>query len=103
MMNTQEVVILDVREQNEYDSGHIPDAVLNDGYEAYFVDTYARTYPTEDRARTFEYAMAGWDWVFTEQEPLREKLAYYAACIRDAFDTAGWPDVTTWEQPLQNT
>lgn len=28
MMDTQEVVILDVREQSEYDSGHITDAVL---------------------------------------------------------------------------
>lgn len=28
MMDTQEVLILDVREQEEYDSGHIPDAVL---------------------------------------------------------------------------
>ena len=28
MMNTQEVIILDVREQDEYDSGHIPGAVL---------------------------------------------------------------------------
>ena len=28
MMDNQEVVILDVREQHEYDSGHIPDAVL---------------------------------------------------------------------------
>ena len=28
MMDTQEVVILDVREQHEYDSGHILDAVL---------------------------------------------------------------------------
>lgn len=28
MMDTQEVIILDVREQDEYDSGHIPDAVL---------------------------------------------------------------------------
>ena len=28
MMDTQEVVILDVREQHEYDSGHIPSAVL---------------------------------------------------------------------------
>ena len=27
-MDTQEVVILDVREQHEYDSGHIPGAVL---------------------------------------------------------------------------
>jgi len=28
MMDTQEVVILDVREQDEYDSGHVPGAVL---------------------------------------------------------------------------
>ena len=28
MMDTQEVIILDVREQHEYDSGHIPGAVL---------------------------------------------------------------------------
>lgn len=27
MMDTQNVVILDVREQNEYDGGHIPGAV----------------------------------------------------------------------------
>ena len=28
MMDTQEVVILDVREQDEFDAAHIPDAVL---------------------------------------------------------------------------
>lgn len=28
MMDNQEVLILDVREQEEYDGGHIPDAVL---------------------------------------------------------------------------
>ena len=28
MMDTQEVLILDVQEQHEYDSGHIPSAVL---------------------------------------------------------------------------
>ncbi len=28
MMDTQEVIILDVREQDEYDSGHIPGVVL---------------------------------------------------------------------------
>ena len=28
MMDTEEVIILDVREQDEYDSGHIPGAVL---------------------------------------------------------------------------
>ena len=33
MMDTQEVIILDVREQDEYDSGHIPGAVLLPGGE----------------------------------------------------------------------
>ena len=28
MMDTQQVLVLDVREQSEYDSGHIPGAVL---------------------------------------------------------------------------
>jgi rhodanese-related sulfurtransferase len=28
MMDTQEVIVLDVREQNEYDSGHIANAIL---------------------------------------------------------------------------
>ena len=28
MMDTQEVIVLDVREQNEFDEGHIPGAVL---------------------------------------------------------------------------
>ena len=29
MMDTQDVLILDVREQDEYDSGHIPGAAWN--------------------------------------------------------------------------
>ena len=33
MMDTQDVLILDVREQDEYDSGHIPGAVLIPEYE----------------------------------------------------------------------
>lgn len=86
-----------------FDYYNVPDAVYHDGYDAYFVDIYSRTFPTEDRARILEYAMGGWDWVFFDNEPLFEKLRYYAACIRDAFDTDGWPDVTIWEQPLQNT
>lgn len=28
MMDTQEVIVLDVREQSEFDAGHIPEAVL---------------------------------------------------------------------------
>ena len=88
-----------------YNYYEFSDDVYTDGYDGYFVDTYARTFPTEDRARVLEYAMSGLGWIFDggTQAPLREKLAYYAACIRDGFDTTGWPAVTAWEEPLQNT
>ena len=38
MMDTQEVIILDVREQDEYDSGHIPGAVNRPGSENFLPD-----------------------------------------------------------------
>ena len=63
----------------------------------YFIDTYSMVSPTEDRARIMEFAMAGYDWYFTDYEPTYAKLRYYAACIRDAFDTTGWPETTAWE------
>ena len=66
----------------------------------FFAESYAMTYPTEDRATLFADAMT--------QSPLLEasagmqaKLDYYARCIRDCFDTEGWPEVTAWEQPLK--
>lgn len=66
-----------------------------------FVDSYSTINPTEDRARVLEYAMADYgSWVFDDREILREKLAYYCRCIRDAFDTTGWPDDLLWEQYL---
>ena len=81
----------------------VPDSYRNDGYDSYFIDTYSRTFPTEDRARVLEYAMSDQAWMFEETThgPLRQKLRYYSTCIREAFDTAGWPEVTRWEEPLQ--
>lgn len=64
----------------------------------FFIDAYAMVSPTEDRARIMEFAMAGYDGYFTDDSPLTEKLAYYCACIRDAFDDTLWPQVTAWEQ-----
>ena len=50
MMDTQqEVVILDVREQDEYDSGHIPDAVLLP-VGTIDADTAAEVIPEKDSA-----------------------------------------------------
>ncbi len=69
-------------------------------YLNWFVDDYAMTMPTEDRARVLEYAMNGWEWSFVDRPNLIPKLDYYCRCIRDCFDTTGWPEQTVWEQAL---
>lgn len=72
--------------------------ILADGW---FVDSYSTISPTEDRARVMEYAMLPYQWsLFTDNYGLRQKLDYYSRCIRDAFDTTGWPEVLPWEEPL---
>lgn len=66
-----------------------------------FVDSYSTISPTEDRARVLEYAMSDYgQWTFEDAEVLTAKLDYYADCIRDAFDTTGWPNEVHWEQYL---
>lgn len=67
-----------------------------------FIDGYSTIKPTEDRARVMEYAMAGYSWAFQDAPELEGKLDYYCKCIRDAFDTTGWPETTLWEAALNN-
>lgn len=68
---------------------------------SFFVDGYSTISPTEDRARVMEYAMAEYGyWTFEGSRGLLNKLEYYAKCIRDAFDTTGWPETVLWEQYL---
>lgn len=61
---------------------------------------YSMTYPTEDRATLFAAAMTQAQ-LLAQRHGMQKKLDYYARCIRDCFDTEGWPEVTAWEQPLQ--
>ena len=66
-----------------------------------FIDSYSTIKPTEDRARIMEYAMAEYGFYsFEDNDILIEKLEYYCSCIRDAFDTTGWPETVLWEQYL---
>ena len=65
----------------------------------YFASSYAMTYPTEDRATLM--AMAMYEPIGFEGNPgMIEKMRYYAECIRDCFDTTGWPKTTLWESVL---
>ena len=66
-----------------------------------FIDTYSMISPTEDRAQILGYAMAGIYWVFDEYGGIADKLEYYCLCIRDTFDTTGWPETCAWEAALQ--
>ena len=84
------------------DKFYLPEDIYWDGYESYFIDIYSRTSASEDRARIMEYAMADADWAFSGADGRYQKLAYLCECIRDAFDTKGWPKQTVWEQMLGN-
>ncbi len=69
-------------------------------YADYFVDAYACTNSTEDRARIMESAMLGDATVFENKEGVKRKLEYYCRGIRDSFDTTDWPEVLPWEENL---
>lgn len=78
----------------------MPEQTLHYLETGYFDSDYSMTYPTEDRATRFAAAMT--QAPLLEESPgMQKKLDYYARCIRDCFDTEGWPEVTAWEQPLQ--
>ena len=67
----------------------------------YFVSDYALTFPTEDRAVLMAAAMEQNSWDFEAGSGRRTKMQFYADCIRDCFDTTGWPATTIWEQVLK--
>lgn len=88
-------------EEFEYGWDYAREPMLTAEWEPYFIDGYAAINPTEDRARIFEYACTeGSDWILEQKPGVVEKLRYYALCIRDAFDTASWPEELIWEQYL---
>ncbi len=68
----------------------------------YFVDSYSKTYVTEDLARLMENAMnmdiAG---EYMQSSHIKAKLSYYFKAIRNTWDTTGWPQITTWEEAMQ--
>ena len=80
--------------------GEMPDYWYEYKDSGYFVMEYSCRFAEEDRATMLEAAMMGDKEIFEENPRLYDKLAYYSECIRDSFDTDGWPDVTAWEAML---
>lgn len=79
----------------------IPEELLSYMDSGYFITDYAMTFPAEDRAVLMASAMGGYSWDFEPDTGRSAKLQYYADCIRDCFDTTGWPEITAWEQVLK--
>lgn len=86
-------------ENFEYNDSYY--GTLDPQYADYFVDAYACTNSTEDRARIMEYAMLGDTGVFENKDGVCQKLEYYCWGIRDSFDTTGWPEVLPWEEIIK--
>ena len=74
----------------------MPDAIAAYENSGYFISRYAMTFPTEDRA-TLMSAIISDKTILQENPAMAEKMRYYAACIRDCFDTTTWPEQTLWE------
>ena len=65
-----------------------------------FVDTYSMSYPKEDRARIFEYAMTAGNEPLFAASPLQYKLKMLCQGIREAFGLKKSPENFLWEQYL---
>lgn len=99
-LNPTEFIALNPEYGGYYESyEEMPMDYYQEDFTAYFAIDYGKTFSTEDRATIFEEAMSGMYPVFSSA-PLRAKLEYYCQCIRDCFDTTGWPEHTAWEQIL---
>ncbi|MGN1412448.1 MAG: RICIN domain-containing protein [Oscillospiraceae bacterium] len=72
----------------------------------YFIRDYSTTFPTEDRAELFSYAMQCYlnpnleDYFISANTGKGKKLNYFCESIRDSFDTSNWDDIMPWEQVL---
>lgn len=72
-----------------------------EGAQRAFIDAFSRTYPKEDRARIWEYAlMPGNDDCF-DSEIMQAKLRLLCASIRDAFDWKRDSRAFPWENYLE--
>lgn len=98
--NPEEFISLNPENGGYFGSYEImPMEYFQEAFTPYFVSDYGKSFSTEDRATIFENAMLGNTQIFSRNvsEALNRKLEYYCKCIRDCFDTTGWPEHTAWE------
>lgn len=67
----------------------------------YFVDSYLRTFASEDRARIMEFFMTRDDDAqeLIKSPAIKKKLQHMSSAVRSVFDDSGWENVR-WERLL---
>lgn len=65
-----------------------------------FIDLYSMSFPKEDRARIFEYAMISGSESLFASSPLQYKLKQLCIGIREAYGLKKSPEEFPWEQYL---
>lgn len=89
----------------QYDYDYVANAIRNSGIylaedNRYFVDTFSMSYPKEDQARVFEYAMMPGNEAFFRSKAMQKKLKAVCLGLREAYrlpTEIAFP----WEQYLQ--
>ncbi len=66
-----------------------------------FIDAYSMTFPKEDRARVFEYAMLAGARSLFASETMQVKLTALCEAIRQAYGLRKSPETFPWEQYLK--
>ena len=89
-------------DDDEY-TAYYSNAYDEDYKDTYFVDTYSKTWPTEDRARLMEMLIGDISYRedMFQSEHLKEKLKLYFSFIREDLESDSWPEETVWEKKLK--
>ena len=88
-----------------YDYSYAANAVRNSGVylageQRSFVDTYSMSYPKEDRARIWEYAILPGNASLYQSETMHQKLQTLCRGIREAYRLEDSEETFLWEQYL---
>ena len=84
-----------------YSYDYLPEDVGSARYDGWFIDYYACTFPTEDRARIMEYACMEGNAHYFQSDIMQSKLKTLCEGIRQAFGLEKAQESFLWEQYLR--
>lgn len=90
-------------DMNEADFLYRQDDKYLTGDKRAFVDSFSMSYPVEDRARIFEYALREDAAEVFASETMQTKLETLCKAIRDAFDWNKSEETYVWERHLEES